>query len=303
MKHLDPAILTRLVGGDVKDYYETDAFVPQASEFREHVTAALDFQTWQKHAVLGLDIYKYSKMEEVPQAVVPVVFDLIYDEAISFCLGTEPTIFHSCDSQWFADRFISTGDGGFQILANPLQALLFAMSFQNILHLFNTYHFYPKFRSLLDSLTLRYCLTYDHVYRYKDNYYGRAIISNARVMSMDKLNRFLMDENAMDWFAITLNGIETLRIASVSNMIQRLNIPPNVPVKSLHFQAPHVKSNQSIAINLIIAQKIRQMSPKGDLVSAYNVYLQYLAAFRHETDTGKGADFVMSLGNTNSVDL
>lgn len=305
MKHIDTSVITELLSKDRKDYYDDKIFTPNKENFQDHVVQKLDFENWESNAVLGLDIYQYSKMDEIPQSLIPLVFELIYDEAVRQCLIMEPTIFYSCNPDLFSSQFISTGDGGFQILTNPLQAILFAMWFQNILNLFNTFHFYPNLRSLLGSLTIRYCLTYDHVYRYKNNYYGRAIISNARIMSMDKLNRFLLEEHAMQWFGKILNGIETLRITKISDIVRKLNIPSDIKIESELFKDTDstVHLSQTIAIPIIIAQKIGKMSPKGDTLSTYNLYLQYIAGFSDESNYEKGSNFVISLGNINSSDL
>lgn len=47
---------------------------------------------------------------------------------------------------------------------------------------------------VIGEINLRYSLTYDNLYFYNKNYYGPAIINCARIMSKDKLNRFLLDK-------------------------------------------------------------------------------------------------------------
>ncbi|MBM9578181.1 hypothetical protein JWG45_13570 [Leptospira sp. 201903070] len=301
MKHIDSNLLNTILSGDIKDYYESSVFQPNRDSFQKHVSDSLDFPSWDKQAVLGLDIYRYSKMEELSQTLVPIIFDLIYQEASRHVLLIEPIIFQNYDEERFSINFISTGDGGFQIFDNPLQAVIFAMAFQNLLHLFNTFHFYPNLRSIFEPLTLRYCLTFDHIYQYRENFYGRAIITNARIMSLDVLNRFLLDESAMLWFATTFNGIESIRITRLPDVARRLNLSIGENPQSLYFSTERTpfSFNDTLRIPMIISQKIGIHSPKGDVVNVHNLYLQYLAHFSDETDQSKNAAFVMTIGNTN----
>ncbi len=48
-----------------------------------------------RQAVLGLDIYKYSRFETKRQRLVPVLFRYLYDQAMHFCVRDEPSILAS----------------------------------------------------------------------------------------------------------------------------------------------------------------------------------------------------------------
>src|ERR1017187_6275895 len=90
--------------------------------------------------VLGIDIYKYSEYSPVPQVYVPVLFENLYVLTVANVLEYESFIFHPYCSlaSEFKSRFIPTGDGGFQIFNNPMEAIVFSIYFQLNVKRFNS---------------------------------------------------------------------------------------------------------------------------------------------------------------------
>jgi hypothetical protein len=65
-------------------------------------------------AVLGVDIYQYSRMSSEVQRVIPALFEYFREGAAAFCRD-ESAVFASDDHRWL-ERFVPTGDGCFQLL-------------------------------------------------------------------------------------------------------------------------------------------------------------------------------------------
>lgn len=83
--------------------------------------------------ILGIDIYKYSQYPLVEQIYVPVLFDTLYRATVKNIISDESFIFKNYGKkiEEYKNNFISTGDGGFQMLENPIQAIVFAVYFQS----------------------------------------------------------------------------------------------------------------------------------------------------------------------------
>ncbi len=120
-------------------------------------------------AVLGIDIYEYSKYAHNQQVLLPPLFGLMIKETIRWCIEEETATFSDFA---FEDKHIDTGDGGFLVFDNPFQALLFNIKFHILLRTYNTGHFYPALRSFVGDLVLRTCLTFDLVNDFNSNKYG-----------------------------------------------------------------------------------------------------------------------------------
>ena len=91
-------------------------------------------------AVLGLDIYRYSKFDLPRQRLIPMLFQYLHLQAVSRCNAKEQYLYQHSQ---LAERFVPTGDGGFQILDTPLHALVFAIYFQLHLHAYNASYVFP----------------------------------------------------------------------------------------------------------------------------------------------------------------
>ena len=169
-----------------------------------------------KKVVLGFDIYKYSQFPKVEQIYVPVVLERLYQTTSQNCIGRESFHFDSYAKTVgdFKKNFISTGDGGFQIFETPIQAVIFALFFQaNVVRFVSgssADEMLIKLQPIVHTFELRYAITHDFIYSYKKNFFGPAIINNARILSKDSLNRLLIDMNSITWFMQTINAIENL---------------------------------------------------------------------------------------------
>jgi hypothetical protein len=204
---------------------------------------------FEKKAILGLDIYKYSEYEENKQNLIPFVFDLLLDTTIDISSKMEPVLFSGTTTK-IRDKFISTGDGGFIIFETPLYALIFNFIFYAVLHLFNTGHFFPNLSKYIEDIFVRSSITYDNIYYYEKNFYGKAIINNARILSKDRLNRFIIDKDTFNYFNKYYRGIESISIINKETIRCNLKIKEEfntfffngkmtsiqVPVKNIHVQ-------------------------------------------------------------------
>jgi hypothetical protein len=172
-------------------------------------------------AVLGLDIYNYSGYEEDKQSLIPFIFDLLLDSGFGYTRSAEKTLFKDIAIQ---GHFISTGDGGFIIFPTPLHALVFNLYFSAVLHIFNSGHFCPGLSGYIGELNIRSAVTYDNIFNYENNWYGKAVIKNSRILSKDRLNRFLIDKETYNYFMKNFNGIESLSIIKGDTFKQIMNI-------------------------------------------------------------------------------
>ena len=251
------------------------------------------------HSVLGIDIYRYSQFPAETQRLVPLAFEYLYRWTVHEASSGEPMILAEPDLN---GRFISTGDGGFQILDSPLQALVFAIFMQANVQSFNAGFVLPRLRRHLGPLTLRYAITRDTLFQLDANWFGSAIISNARVLSRDRLNRCLIDERSVSWFGEHLGSIESLQLRNIQNLrgVPNLLAHPEADLKSLLFSAGARSPfpNDFRACNV---QKIGVVTAKQDELDLYNLHVQIglIYSVSHE---GSSADhpIMVTLGNLNT---
>lgn len=288
---------------DSMDYYENDVKEDENINiiFNEFVKSNIAFD---KKGILGIDIYKYSQYPIEKQTLIPIIFDLIFDETIRWCQRDEKVFFN--DFSFEKNLFIHTGDGGFQIFDNPIQALVFNINFNTIIRLFNSGHFYPKLRQYIKEIVFRTCITYDKVYEYNDNYFGVGIITNARILSKDKLNRFLIDENTYDWFMKHINGIESITIMDIDTIFNKFFKTPLTVFNSAIF-LNRENSNSTDYCSIIASsfikdchiQKIGEIKIKDIPISIYNVEIQRVVGVSDENDSNKKIQFIVSIGSLN----
>ncbi len=161
--------------------------------------------------------------------------------------------------------------------------------------MFNSYHLYPNLRKYLNGpLIVRYTITYDRLYKIDSKYYGPAIIKNARIISKDKLNRFLIDDKTYEWFLLNTNGIENLpnlRLEQMGHLIDP-NSKNKEPLKSVYFSS----NNKGSHFQHIFCQKLEKISVKDDNFEVYNLMIQYFANTAYNE---KAVPFITSIGNMN----
>lgn len=165
--------------------------------------------------------------------------------------------------------------------------------FNGYLHLFNSYHVYPSLRKYLGPLTLRYAITYDYAYKIDSMFYGPAITNNARIISTDKLDRFLIDQKSYEWFLLNTNGIENLAYLN-SNHLEYLYDPINIKNNSLTSNLFNPQ-NKALIRN-VNCQKLGQIIIKEESFDVYNIMIQSLANFHAN---GDDVCFISTVGNMN----
>jgi hypothetical protein len=267
---------------------------------------AFDFDTFssenitqEKKAILGIDIYRYSRYEENKQKLIPFIFDLLIDETLSNLNIFEPSLFEHFN---FDKNFIATGDGGFIILPTPFHAFIFNIQFYSILHLFNTGHFYPKLSKYISGIIIRSAISYGNIYQYGKNFYGKAIITNSRILTKDRLNRFLIDKESHDFFISKFNGIESLLITKRKNIERFLNIQDKL--ESNIFSEKSDKNIFNWCLKNIHVQKINDLSSKNTILEVYNVEVQFLSGYtNNDEDTNEHTLFILTIGNSNLAGL
>lgn len=265
----------------------------------KHFEETILSDAFSLRSVLGIDIYQYSQYDYNKQTLIPFLFNLIYDEAAKNCKAKSGFLFQKQRSQSFKKEFINTGDGGFQLLETPLHSIALAINFQMIVRYYNAFRFYPNLRKMIGPISLRYAITTDRVFEYEGNFYGPAIINNARIISKDALNRFLIDERTYDWFMSTIMGVENLQFISnvdIAKLPQFALYDPKV--RSKHEMIfPEDRDFSYQKITTCDVQKIGNIKAKNTALSIYNLHLQFLGDLTGDVDEDKPIAF--SIGNLN----
>jgi hypothetical protein len=288
----------------LEKYDEADTFggasIPDDGEkLQITLSEYFDDDREERLAVLGIDIYQYSKFDVERQRLVPSLFRWLYDRAADLCRRSEQFLFQKQD---FDGRFISTGDGGFQILDTPLHSLAFAIFFQLFLSGYNAYYHFPKLRSFLGPLTVRYAITFDLLFQLDANFYGPAIINNARIMSRDTLNRCLVDENTMEWFRRNIATIETLLAITESRLYPLSDFSSYDQQKSGSMFFPDDAGKLNGAFRAVNAQKIGVITAKSSQLDIYNLHVQ-TAVLRRLAPGTDPLPIIVALGNLNTAGI
>ena len=253
---------------------------------------------YSKKCVLGIDIYKYSKYEFVPQSLLPFLFEHLLHASIKQCINEEKFIFEKWKLDEFEHKFINTGDGGFIIFENPIEAIIFLSYFQANLHEFNTNNLNIYLKNIVKDITLRYCLTWDDVIHYSKNHYGPGIINNARILSKDTLNRCLIDSNCYNWFLENINGIENLININLDKLRLADDFKNNNTNLLLIEPANIIIHSKGNSFKNIILSKIGQIDIKNKMFDVYNLFIQLNLATDGPNPLKN--DYFISIGNINS---
>lgn len=307
MKHITHSEIKNILDSiDTEAHYVFAPRRPPASEvekLRELLMNSMNPANDSTVSVLGLDIFKYSQFEPLSQKLVPFVFRILLERTIKGFAHAEPLMssFYD-DGDLIGNRFIDSGDGGFLVLRTPLDSLIFAMLFVFNLQEFNSFHLYPKLREILGPLTVRYAITFDKMFKYGNNYFGPAIIRNARILSKDKLNRCLLDAAGYEWFLLNTNGLESLRSITLRELrfLEAYKSANLTIKKSLFFQS--LKQNEEGLQNLIV-QRLEQISAKEQAFEVYNVMMQVTFHRLANDEKAVIGNFTATLGNLNTAGL
>lgn len=320
---------------DIKNILKEDSFGQNRndSEKEKIISKVKDFfkTKKEKKAVLGLDIYQYSKYKDEKQDLIPVILKELIDKAFNDFKKYEPESYKR--NKTVLTDFIDTGDGGYWFFDTPLDALIFSMYINLTVHAFNSFILYPMLREHIGIFTIRFAITYDEIYKLDGKNYGTAIINNARIMSKDKLNRLLIDENSYDWFLKEINGVENIknfvavnlqknnRIIALQNNNYEINdqidllknkyenslvlgIHKDNELKRLKDKTKDLSMDFFDVITNVICQKLDQISIKEDNFKVYNLFIQYRLNINNDENFSPTSYYdealAASLGNLNT---
>ncbi len=304
IKSLDHEEIKRILNRtDHRVIFEKTNIIPDEGELFQELKEYVDYASIGTKAVLGVDIYQYSTYGEFEQTLIPFLFKTILRTTIDACLANHRYIFQKYTPEMIEDRFISTGDGGFFIFDTPLHALLFACNFSVVLRIYNAYHFFPRLRKIIGGISVRFALTQDKLYSYDNNFYGRAIINNARILSKDILNRCLIDENVYSWFTLNMDGIENLQVLTIEDIRNIHEFSTYYDSSLLDSYEDEVFSRESSRRQGIINSdilKIGKIRAKETDMNIYNLHLQVMMHLVNDDDPEQTKIVTVSLGNLNT---
>ena len=297
-------ILDRL---DTKDCLDHPGCVPLSTEVNDALAKVVGpEESLGSQAVLGIDVYRYSQLDLPPQSVVPFVLRLLYSEVYRDSRSSCSYLFRDSDDE-LSKHFIDTGDGGFQLLDTPVQALIFALEFETMLRLFNSFSLYPRLRSMFRAdITVRYAITYDKVLASDHNYYGPGIINNSRLLGRDRLNRCLIDQGTFDWFTRSIGGVENLGTIGLQDL-QRLpdfkDYDANLATENTRVFPKESGLYVPTQWKDIDVLKIGEISATGTKLQIYSLHVHFVSEMMDEKDNSKSRFFTVTLGNLNTAGI
>ncbi len=278
--------------------------IPDDEDLFQELTKYVDYEAIPHKSVLGIDIYQYSTgYGTLEQSLIPFLFRRFMETAIEQCFVNHRYIFQKYDAKRIKDHFISTGDGGFFIFDTPLHSMLFAINFAIVLRVYNAFHFYPKLRRIIGSINLRYAITHDNIYKFGDNYFGRAIINCARILQRDNLNRCLFDQNVNKWFLVNIGGIENLQVITmteISNIEEFLNDYDCSILDDYPDEVFGIIEKRTYGIINSDILKIGFIKSKYTELNIYLLHLQVALKLVNDDDPEQTKVFTISLGNLNT---
>jgi hypothetical protein len=290
---------------DERVVFKKTNVVPDEHDLYYELQKYVEYKKVPHNAVLGIDIFQYSSYSEFKQTLIPYVFKTMFEMAAKLCLTNHAYIFQGYRAEDFDKQFISTGDGGFLILDTPLHALLFAANLAIILRVYNSFNLFPKLRKIIGGLTFRYALTYDHIYYFDRNYYGRAIINNARILIKDELNRCLIDEHVHTWFTTNIGGLESLQVLTIDDVANILTFKENYAPEFL--EQPDVifgkETSREIGIINSDVLKIGKIKSKETDLTIYNLHIQISIWLTNDDNPSQKKRITISLGNLNTTGI
>ncbi|MBN2175576.1 MAG: hypothetical protein JW731_15715 [Bacteroidales bacterium] len=290
---------------DKRVVFDKTNIIPDHRELYAHLKKYINYERITRKAVLGIDMYQYSSYGEFEQTLIPFLFKTMFDSTIKLCLENHRFIFQKYNAPRINRNFISTGDGGFVLFDNPLQSLLFACNFAVVLRAYNAYHYYPKLRRIIGGINMRYGITYDKVYTFNANYFGRAIINNARILQKDDLNRCLIDEHVHSWFTTNLDGVENLQIVTINEIANIFEFSKSYDAKFLEYNDEIFEKEPSRKYGIINSDilKVGVIQSKEASISVYNLHLQVTIRLYNDDDPSQTRLITVSLGNLNTTGI
>lgn len=291
---------------DNRVIFEKTNCIPEESEISQQLKELMNPAEITQKSVLGLDIYQYSSYGEFEQMLIPFLFRTIFETTIDLCFEHHPYIFQKYTKEKILNSFISTGDGGFMIFETPLHSLLFACNYAIVLRVYNAFHFFPRLRKIIGGISTRYAITYDKVYSYNNNFYGRAIINNSRILSSDSLNRCLIDEHTHRWFTLNIDGLENLQVLTIEEVSHICDFYENYDTTLLINKEDKIFGHEANRHQGIINSdilKIGKIKAKETDISIYNLHLQVSLVLDNNDDKTQRKTVTVSLGNLNTAGI
>lgn len=295
-------ILEILRENDIESTYEKVNTIPDSRVLYHKISDYIETDKFARRAVLGIDIYRYGMFQHLEQTLIPFVFKILFNKTIRLCLESNQYVFQTYTKEIIEQSFISTGDGGFLILETPLHAVIFAINFEMVVRSYNSFHLFPRLRKIIGSLSLRYAITYDTLFQFDQNFYGSAIINNARILNKDNLNRCLIDESCFNWFLINIDGIENLQVYTIydiANVYDFQDYDSKYIIEGNNEVIPNKTSRYDGIINSDIL-KIGQIQSKEVFLNIYNLHLQVSLNIRSDSSQDMKRLITISLGNLNT---
>lgn len=287
---------------DTESTFEKVNIIPDSEDLYEAIASYINLKSFTRRSVLGIDIYRYGLYKHLEQVLIPPLFKILFEKAIRLCLENNQFIFQRYTRERIEKSFISTGDGGFVIFDTPLHALFFAINFEMVVRAYNAYHVFPKLRNIIGSISLRYAVTYDTIFLFDNNYYGSAIINNARILDKDTLNRCLIDQQCYDWFLVNTDGLENLQVYTIENIA---NI-----YEFLDYDRGYIHTGVNEILNLESTRysgvinsdilKVGQIQSKESQINIYNLHLQVTMSIFADNKRDTRRVMTVSLGNLNT---
>jgi len=215
---------------------------------------------------------------------------------IKLCIKNHKYIFQKY-SENIENYFIDMGDGGYFIFDSPLQSLIFASNFAVILRSYNSFHLFPKLSKIIGGLSTRYAITYDKIYNFDNNFFGRAIINNSRIL--------IIDQNVHSWFTINMEGIENLQIITINDISNIYEFNKEYDISVLDDHKDEIFSNDPSRIYGIINSdilKIGKITSKESELNIYNLHIQVCVNLISDDDDSQKL-ITISLGNLNTTGI
>ena len=291
---------------DKRAVFDKTIVIPDEKDLLGKLKEYIKYDDIGNKSVLGIDIFQYSSFGKYEQTLLPFVFKTMFETTIKQCLANHQFIFQKSSAESIEKNFISTGDGGFLIFDTPLHALLFASNLAVTLRIYNSYHFYPRLRKIIGPINFRYAITYDKIYSFENNYFGRAIINNARILIKDNLNRCLIDENVHSWFMRNIDGLENLQIINMMDIINIYEFKKNYNTCQKNILKDEIfesePSRRYGIINSDILQ-IGKIQSKETVLIIYNLHLQITLNLYNDEDRTQTRTITVSLGNLNTAGI
>jgi hypothetical protein len=134
------------------------------------------------------------------------------------------------------------------------------------------------------------------------NYYGSAIINNARILEKDSLNRCLLDQRTYEWFLTNMDGIENLQtytIYDIANIYEFTKYDKKFIKEGVNDIINTRLSRYTGIINSDIL-RIGQFQSKETVMNIFNLHLQITTYASADDKQDTKRRITVSLGNLNT---